>query len=152
MNISVQNLLGKPLQKNYIIEAILFFPDTGKLSGVQTKNGAFFSEKDILFQEGKLVLAPHAEGSTPEGEDILGYMVQSALQHASLGTIEDIEFSPSFGVLDRILVSSSLLGIGIPLTKRFFSFDRILRIENKIVVVDDDRTQKEKDRALCPAS
>ena len=79
-----------------------------------------FQKRTSSFKKENSSLAPHAEGSTPEGEDILGYMVQSALQHASLGTIEDIEFSPSFGVLDRILVSSSLLGIGIPLTKRFF--------------------------------
>ncbi|QQS59247.1 hypothetical protein IPN35_06740 [Candidatus Peregrinibacteria bacterium] len=152
MNISVQNLLGKPLQKNYIIEAILFFPDTGKISGIHTKNGAFFSAKDILFQGQGCTLSHSAQTIAPEGENILGYEVQSALNHASLGTVEDIEFSPSLDVLDRILVSNSLLGIGIPLTKRYFSFNRILRIEKTIITVDDDRTNKEKEGTLCPIS
>ena len=140
MNISVQNLLGKTTGSKKHHWSNSLFPILGNFREFRQKNGAFFSKSILSRRPNRL--SPRRRKHSP-GRRLWDICYRVHFNIASLGTIEDIEFSPS-------LECSIVFSFRVPLVlvfrlqNDFFRFDRILHIENKIVVVDDDRTKKKR--------
>ncbi len=144
MGISVQSLLGKPLLYNNqeigTISAVLFFTETGKFAGVQTHTRKFFAGEHIFFQDTKT--ETYSDESSPrQGENWLEFAAKTA-KGDSLGMISDIQFVPDLKIMSALTVTQKFLFV--PISRRIFSFERIIDVRKRTVVFDCDTTLQEK--------
>jgi len=148
---SVQSFLGRPLmwkgEQKDVLSAIYFSPETGKLTGGMGKKKDFFPFSELLFSRDGIALHTCTR-TAAHGVSLLGYVVRTT-HGENIGTVTDIEFDADMGVIKRILVTKSVFGV--PFSQRIFPFERILHIREKTILVDDDVTEKETQRELCPA-
>lgn len=148
---SVKSLSGAPLvyrQKPFdTISKILFCPETGKVRGILGKKGDFFPFSEILFSEKEIGIHKQKRREKT-GENLLQYAVHST-HGEDLGEVTDVEFDTEFGILKRILVTKSVFSL--PFSRKIFPYERIVNIRKKVILVDDDATEKKVQKEFCPA-
>lgn len=151
MNISVRSLLGKSLLHEDMIAgkicAILFFTETGKLSCIQAAIRRYYPADNLFFQNAE----PHVrtnEQCKKLGENWLGFTAKSA-KGERLGVVVDIEFSAELHIITRLVVAQKFMFL--PISKRYFSFERIIDVRKHSVIFNCDTTFHEKIPDLTPA-
>lgn len=126
--------------------AILFFTETGKLACIQTAMRRYHSAENIVFQNGEPQLRTK-EHAKKQGEDWLGFTAKSA-KGERLGVIFDIEFSAELHIITRLVVAQKFMFL--PISKRYFSFERIIDVRKHSVIFNCDTTFHEKIPNLTP--
>jgi sporulation protein YlmC with PRC-barrel domain len=149
MKMSVQSIIGKNIffrNKEFSkVSGVYFSIKSGKLSGITTLTGHFYSSKHLIFSErGIQVLQKKPENKT--GKNWIGYQVLS-LEKEDIGNVTDIQFNPNMFLLNNIIVTKSVFGL--PFSQRIFPYERVIDIRGMTILIDDD--SKIPRQEMCPA-
>lgn len=151
MIFSVKAFLGAPIflgnQQIDTTTMVFFSPETGKMTGIGTEKKYFFHFEDFIFEEKKIILQKEKQQNI-SGENWLSYHVKTT-HGAEMGEVTDIEFDSEIGIVQRILATKSVFAL--PFSRHIFPYNRIVNIREKIILVDDDATEKEAKKEFCPA-
>lgn len=137
---SVRSVIGWKIQSQQelvgTVADVLFFTETGKMACVRSQYRRYFDAGHLFFGE-KEVRLKSTETQKKQGEDWIGFTAVNS-KGKRIGSVYDVEFSPTQLVVTRVVVSKKFLFI--PISRHYFPFERIIDVRRKTIVFNTDTT------------
>jgi len=129
------------------VRAFFFNPENGKLSGILAENHHFFSAENCHFHRDFVELFSPKK-SPKVGKNLFSFFV-FGISGKNFGRVGDLFFEKVDGKLSKIVAEKRFLGILI--SRKIFSAEKILRFQKTKIIVDDDSREKIAEKCFSPA-